>query len=337
MSKQTTNSHPFPEEWIRAKAHEIWQANGESGSPNDNWQAAIDQLKKERWLMIWRWQIWQWTGLRDKKRWDILELLIFPLGLVLATSLLQQCTKERELQVSDDKAKQETLVKYLDQMSELLKDGLLKSSFNSEKFIISQAKTVTALQSLDAKRQHTVIQFLAAANLNKLNGLGLLYEAHMSKAELSGSDLSGATLVSADLSRARFAHANLGGVNLNGANLSEADFSHAELGGATLERATLHKANLSCAELGGAKLIGADLGHSTLWFTRLNGAILSGSDLKNADMLGVSLTGVKLDNADLRNAKNVTQWQIGSALLCKTKLPTGIKLDPDRNCKKLGL
>jgi uncharacterized protein YjbI with pentapeptide repeats len=353
MSKQNTDFHSFSEEQIRARAYEIWQKNEENCSPEKNWQAAIKQLTQDRSCLN---KIWQWTGFKEKKPWDFLQLLILPLVLVLVASLLQQCVKQRELQVSDDKAKQETLVKYLDQMAELLKDGLQKTPVNPEKFIIAQAATVTTLQSLDSKRQYVVIQFLAAANLNRLNEKGLLYKARMSKAQLSNSDLSGAVLVGANLRLADFSSASLGNadlsganlegaklsnaqlgdINLNSANLKGANLNKAHLGGADLSKANLNSSSLGFSDLGGAVLDAADLRSANLWFTKFNGASLSESVLSEADIFGASLNGAELDGADLSNLKGWNRWQIGSALLCKTKLPKNTGLNPNRDCKKLG-
>jgi hypothetical protein len=65
-----------------------------------------------------------------------------------------------------DKAQQETLVKYLDQMSEAIKtDNLLNEKPYTKTFLIAQIRTITALQSLNSDRRRAVIQFLRTANL----------------------------------------------------------------------------------------------------------------------------------------------------------------------------
>jgi hypothetical protein len=138
---------------------------------------------KERNLWWKRFGEWVRTGedgWNEKKPWDYLQLLLVPLALFIVASWFQWFTKQQEqlaadnkamqeLQVAGDKAKQETLTKYLDQMSDLLQKGLLKSKRDSEIFIIAKAKTAVTLQSLDPVRQHLVIQFLAASNLNTLD------------------------------------------------------------------------------------------------------------------------------------------------------------------------
>ena len=77
------------------------------------------------------------------------------------------------------------------------------------------------------------------------------------RADLSGADLSGATLYSADLSGADLFGANLSGANLIGATLYSADLS-----GATLYSADLCGADLCGADLCGANLRGANIDFS---------------------------------------------------------------------------
>lgn len=63
------------------------------------------------------------------------------------------------------------------------------------------------------------------------------------------ADLSRANLSGADLSRADLSWANLSGADLSGADLSWADLSKANLSWADLRRANLRGANLSDADL----------------------------------------------------------------------------------------
>ena len=99
--------------------------------------------------------------------------------------------------------------------------------------------------------------------------------------DLSGADLSGRNMISANLK-----DANLSGANLSRAYLWSADLSGANLSGATLPYSFLLGANLSYANLQGAKLTWAVTGvlPVTAVLTGLNsnfqGANLSGADLK---------------------------------------------------------
>lgn len=74
------------------------------------------------------------------------------------------------------------------------------------------------------------------------------------KADLNGTDLSGAYLNGANLCGADLNGADLSGAYLNGTNLCEADLSGA---------------NLSGADLGGANLSGADLGKTYYQIVRI--------------------------------------------------------------------
>ena len=82
-----------------------------------------------------------------------------------------------------------------------------------------------------------------------VNGPDAQWPDWASRADLSRADLSGANLSRADLSRA----------DLSGADLSRADLSRANLSGANLSRADLSRADLYGANLSGANLSGANL------------------------------------------------------------------------------
>ena len=256
-------------------------------------------------------RVWKWTGISEKKGWDIFQLLITastPFVIFIGTQYFNEQQREisrknneqqREIarknneqqrQSAKDNANQATLVKYFEEMAALLDDDLLNTTeVSDEKFIIAQAKTVIALLSLDPKRQHLVIQFLDAANLNNLAGKkrGILYKARMSKANLIEAELIGAKLISADLSSA----------NLHSANLHSADLSSADLSSAYLISAGLNKANLSSADLSSAYLISADLSS-----TDFSNADLSSTDFSNADLRKADLSSSDFSNADFSNA-----------------------------------
>jgi hypothetical protein len=71
---------PFSDEQIRAKAYHIWQQNSERSS-EENWEAAVNALKTERFFQPFRF-LWRWTGFGEKKLWDFCQLLIVPIALV---------------------------------------------------------------------------------------------------------------------------------------------------------------------------------------------------------------------------------------------------------------
>jgi uncharacterized protein YjbI with pentapeptide repeats len=312
---------PFSDEQIRAKAYQVWQKNEEHSS-EENWDAAIKALKTER-LFRPLICIWQWTGVGEKKLWDFLQLLIVPGVLLLAGWNLQDSAKQREQQAATDKAQQETLVKYLDQMAESIKtDDLLRAKPGTKSFLIAQIRTVTVLQQLNPDRQRAVIQFLRTANLfdrsnrpnkfesseimsknvYKINSYGLLYKARMPMINLKKADLNNADLKGVDLSGADLSDTNLSNTNLMFAKLNNTDLKGASLRGANLNGASLNGANLNDAFLHGANLRNAILTCSILNEASRAPASLVCAKLRGADLSDTDLSNAKLNDADLSNA-----------------------------------
>ena len=85
-----------------------------------------------------------------------------------------------------------------------------------------------------------------------------------------------------DLSGVDLSSASLGGCDLSGKILRGADLSNAHLGGANLRGADLRNANLSNANLGAANLTGADMRFSDMRGANMRDAILLGTDLRDA-------------------------------------------------------
>src|SRR5215213_1592863 len=257
-------------------------------------------------------QHYQWTGFGEsvqskpdnqeiqprKTLWDWLQLFIVPLALAaigLWFSAQQDAQQQRieakraesEQQIEKQRAQDAALQAYLDQMSQLMLEGDLRSSkVHSEVRTLARARTQTVLGRLDSRRKGSVVQFLYEASLidkenpvislshvplrgANLSGADLidadLIDADLSGATLNDADLSGADLIDADLSNAHLSNADLDGADLSGANLSETDLFGAEMGdGANLSGAILIDATLSDANLSDAYLIDADLSGATL-------------------------------------------------------------------------
>lgn len=193
-----------------------------------------------------------------------------------------------------------------------------------------------ALQRLTADGRSLAGLHLAEADLSGLS---------LDAADLSGANLSGANLRDMSLHRANLSGANLSGANLSDANLTAASFSGANFNGANLSHADLgdaklNHANLSFANLHSARLSEANLSHANLNEATLNEARLIGTDLSFADLTGANLTNTNLSFAnlchtDLRWAQGITKEQLEKAKLCQTKVPDGMALDCDRDCKEL--
>lgn len=329
--------HSFTDDQIRDKAYQLWEQRGNESSSEENWTDAIQELAKEQHLKkvlkpirrLWWWiglgrpiqLIWKWTGFQNKTGWDFLQLLVAPVFLTVVAIGLQEYVKQKDTQMTDIKIKQDTLTKYLDQMDDLVKGGLLEAKIGSDKFIIAKTKTVIAIQSLDRNRQHLVILFLESSKFNNTSiktdplfpmkwnksDKVLLYQAEMSKANLVNSDLSGAALIGVN-----FEYANLG-CDSKGqcSDLSDCDFR-----GAILQNAILKGTNLRGA-----------------YFTE--GADLSNTDIKDADIKDAHFEAMEnykgaeeygLTIAQVKSAKNWEKAHYSPEFRQKLGLPPEKKL-----------
>jgi hypothetical protein len=155
----------------------------------------------------------------------------------------EHAQRERELEVGGQRAQDDAVQAYLDQMTNLLldKDSPLRQSKEEDEVrTLARARTLTVLSRLDGTRKGNVVQFL--------------YESHLITKEqdlvyLMHADLSGAILSEANLKRANLSITDLSGTNLSEADLSGADLSVADLSGAILTEANLTGANLTEATM----------------------------------------------------------------------------------------
>ncbi|PSN17046.1 hypothetical protein C7271_19780 [filamentous cyanobacterium CCP5] len=269
-----------------------------------------------------------WTGFKGKTLWEWFDLLVVPVSLAILGYFLQRqqqkqaaeaAREQRETAANEEK--EEILQVYFDRLSTLLVDKNLlaiaakvhpekgeptatheeQELFDAAVDVI-RARTLSILRRFegDASRKTSVVRFLLEAEVISKTKLSLRL------ADLSGADLS---------------LANLGGAHLSGANLSNANLSFANLSGARLIGT-----NLSSAEL-----IDTDLSNANLNLANLSGAYFSGADLSNANLSDATLTASRLSNVNLNNVN------LSSAKLCRTVLPDGVDIDPQRNCEELGI
>jgi uncharacterized protein YjbI with pentapeptide repeats len=286
---------------IQQKAYYLDKLRRSRGSVSeDDWNKAIEEIKREKYPRKYKIkQIINWTGFKEKKLWDLIQLLLIPSLLLWGGNAFQEATKHKEMVAADNKDKQEKLTKYLDEMSVLLGKNLLLSKLGSSNKKINdpvlaaaQAKTVVALTSLDSTRQNSVLQFLESSTLNGLDGeRGLLFRAKMYKAKLNGADLTKAKMIQAFLQNGNLISADLTGADLRSIDLENAD----------LTKATLFESDLRRAQLMNATFIEANLAKADLTKADLTGANMKGANLDRAILIGVDLYGVK----------NLTKEQLG--------------------------
>lgn len=195
----------------------------------------------------------RWTGFHGMTLREWLQLLIVPFALVAISFLFtmqqdarqqliedQRAQAEREL--AEQRAQDEALRAYLDQMSTLmLNRNLLESEPSDPTFVLAQARTSTVILRLDGAHNKSVTRFLRDS--------GLADDLLLSGIDLEGADLSQAQLAYADLSGTQLAHADLLDTDLVGADLRGANLNGADLGDAELLRADLSAARVTQKQL----------------------------------------------------------------------------------------
>jgi uncharacterized protein YjbI with pentapeptide repeats len=228
----------------------------------------------------------RWTGISGSTLRDWLPIvgaLLIPLLIFYGTAQITQeqanseaKRAEAERELAEQRAQDETLQAYFDQMSGLLLEKDLRTSKeDSEVRTLARARTLTVLGRLDPSRKTAIMQFLVEADLvQRVDGrdpIISLRGANLSDVFLNAANLSGANLVFAELGGADLSYANLQNANLQNAHLQNANLQGADLSSADLRGANLSSANLQNANLQNANLIGA-LGQD---------AILSGATMPN--------------------------------------------------------
>jgi len=301
--------------------------------------------------------IWaDWTGFGDyigsitkdqrgKTLWDWLELLIIPIILGGGAIWFNSQEKRREIDIAEDRQRENILRDYFDKMSDLLLKEHLIEKKNIDKIIVdvAQVKTVTALRGLDKNRKIQLIQFLQDANLIdfilkgaplsniNLNGANLkginleganLVQGHLRESNLEGANLQGANLQSIIIEKTSLIMANMEGVDLSGSSINFCDFSEVNLKESNLEKAHLENTilnwanmentNLAFAHIKKTDFVVAHLEYAGLEEVHLEkshfeGAYLNWAFLENAYLKEVSFDGTHLEGVNLNNAifKNV--------------------------------
>jgi uncharacterized protein YjbI with pentapeptide repeats len=255
----------------------------------------------------WWKRLWARTGFGDKTLWDLLQLLIVPLVLVGIGLLFEMQQAERqqaleeqqqalenrraeaERELAQQRAQDEALQAYLDQMSSLLLEKDLRTSEEgSEVRTLARARTLTVLGRLDSDRKTNLLRFLYEAKLiDKGEPVLDLAEANFAKTDLSGRKLSNISLAGAILTKS----------DLTSTELNEADLRGSRLQGAELELATLRNADLTGATLSTEEEfypVGSSILVYGKGYQEVEPANLSGADLTDANLEGALLGSVDM-------------------------------------------
>jgi uncharacterized protein YjbI with pentapeptide repeats len=267
---------------------------------------------------------WGFRGM-TVRNW--LELLVVPLvllGIGLLFQIQQNEVEERRLEaeqhIEEQRAQDEALQTYLEQIGQMLLDKdrpLRQSKEGDEVQLLARARTVTILRRLDSARNRDILQFLREARLVPSNKYEIQeHIVRLDNSNLSKADLRGANLDSFDLHGT-----DLSGADLRDARLPWSYLPYAKLNGANLRGAYLRgdpdqsgDANLSDADLSDANLSEADLSYDNLSSANLQGANLTDTELRGADLSDAKVTSEQLaeakslEAATMPNGQKYEEW-----------------------------
>lgn len=354
MSNSLSSNDEIQEKQTAYKVYQNRQLLGRQGDKESDWRTAEEILQSPLRSILFTVNchliespITQDLKVvaRDTSRWflfslpqlDWVKLLAVPLVLAAAGSIVTG-------QFQRESNQNAVLKAYFDKLESLTFDHkLLEKNPDAGAIVLARGRTVAALRELDLRRRIQLIAFLQAS--------GLLRLEIFTKVEISPTTKKVISTTTEREPTISFEGQNLSELDLRRTDLSEANFSRSELRDADLSRANLSGANLSRAklwdaDLSGAFLNGADLSGASLINTNLSGAYLSRADLSGADLFGADLSGANLFRTKLsvtpamrnlgddyiRRHLAELKENLRQAKLCKTELPEGITLDPDRDC-----
>jgi uncharacterized protein YjbI with pentapeptide repeats len=283
----------------------------------------VDDQQQSRWRPTRRQLLWTGAALAlltiailigyryGITLWDWIKLLVVPAAIAAAGLWFNRQQQERQraddwrqqeraLDIADQRAQDDALQAYLDQMSHMLTNKerpLRRAQPGDDLSVVARARTLTVLtklekkRTLDKERKGSVVQFL--------------YESGLIAKDRRILDLSKADLFMADLRRAKLSEANLHGVYLIKANLIQADLVKADLSGAYLIEADLIRADLSGANLSNAWLRHANLSEANLSNARLRHANLSSATGLTDEQIAAART---LEGATMPNGQKYEDW-----------------------------
>jgi uncharacterized protein YjbI with pentapeptide repeats len=256
---------------------------------------------------------------------EAIGIIAIPLVIWWATQSAQEAKDKAEKEARA----QEAVKTYLNQLSAVFLDGNLEKDERLR--VVTRASTLALLNdpNLDGDRKGQVVEYLTELKLVQVEKVDVGKGDVKPLISLASSNLRGADLSDTDIRgekrrEAVFREGKVSLAEINVAYLFGLDIFGANLRGADLRMADLSGANLSGAYLGGANLSRADLRGADIFGTDLRGADLRGANLSAANLSGANLSGANLSEEDLSRAK-----------LCKTILPSSVKLNLNRDCKEL--
>ncbi len=171
-----------------------------------------------------------------------------------------------ESQLEDKRYRDNLLINYINQMSDLLQKTNENLTNISLSTTLIHSKTLTLIHQLDSNRNRQVIRFLYEAGLlnardkspldlseSELFNIDMsskIYGKKMHNLYLSGVDLTNSSFVNRDLTGSNFSNTILSGVNFSFTTLLHSDFSYAIFNGSfNIYKTALNEINFSYANL----------------------------------------------------------------------------------------
>jgi uncharacterized protein YjbI with pentapeptide repeats len=309
---------PTPPEVIRAKAYEMWKAQGGGTiNPDANWQAAIDQLKLAEKL---------------SRRNFILELIrLIIASLSTSATIFGGSILFLNFSQGENRLITERFTRSIEQLGNKEETIRIGGIYALERIANDSPRdgwTIMEVLSSFVRGKHLdglpTIRTDSQAALTVINRRQTELESTSQYLDLSLSNLTEANLVGANLDRAKLSNAALIKADLRGASLNLANLSHANLNGANLTKVQLERANLIQADLSNTNLSSANLNEANLNKANLGDAIFDGAILTNTSLGNTNLTGAILIGANLRGATlskaNLTKADLSGADLYQTNL-----------------
>ncbi|MFN6486941.1 MULTISPECIES: pentapeptide repeat-containing protein [unclassified Nostoc] len=268
-----------------------------------------------------------------KTLWDWLSVLGVPLSLAVLGYWLQQQQQNRddeqakfEKERAEQQVKLEKEIAESNRLEELLQDYFDRlSTLLVDKNLIAIAIRINQINFHQENHQEIPVDNFENNSVNEQAELlsaavDVIRARTLSILRRFGEDGEHKASVIRFLIEAEVIsklNLDLSDANLSDVNLRDADLRGASLKGVRFLRANLRDANLRDADLRSARFVVANL--------------------RGANLQDTNLKGTMLVNTDLSDVTNWTENQLNSARLCQTILPEGSKLNPDRDCKDMGI
>ena len=237
-----------------------------------------------------------WTDIRNKSFWMLLELLIIPFSLALIAYFLDKEEKKVDRELNLDNQRETLLQNCMNFISDLiLNKDLRNSSYDSDVVSIAYAKIATTIIRLDGPRKSNLITFLS--NLK---------------------------LITSDASP----NENPPLIYINSLKLDNTNFKRLNFSGSLLQWSTFENSILCGADFSNANLLSVNFQGCDARCAKFNNSNLTGADFSNADLSNANLSNANLSQANLRGAI-LENAIIKTAIFHETIMPDGIKFDPE--------